>query len=118
MVCGLLIQNIQEWPEQTELAGAWGIQMPGGHHIRRRPVAAPSDRKMYWIVLILKKNKWHYLKNQEAHKSTAKAGGTSSSEDETSPGRQDNQVLQTLLRNPGTMGWQGPGAPRPARLHR
>ena len=69
-----------------------GTQIPGGHHIRKRPAAAPPRQKVLWGCAGLKgKQKLSYLKSQEAHKSTPNAGVIRSSENRPLPwGRHDS----------------------------
>lgn len=75
MVCGLLIQNIQEWPEQT------GQSQEHRGHRSQRADTSQSDlqqqsqtENLLHCVNLKEKQKLHCLKNQEAHKSIPNAG--------------------------------------------
>lgn len=75
MVCGLLIQNVQEWSEQTGQSWGLGRQTPGGQPLGVQPAVPPLGQTALLDCADLKeKQKWNYLKNEEAHKSMLKAG--------------------------------------------
>lgn len=72
IVCGLLI--LEQIGQSQERGGTLIL---GGHPIRGQPVATPWGQKNLLDCADLKeKEKLHYLKNQEAHKSPPNAGGT------------------------------------------